>query len=209
MMNIDVERTADGFLVRADVGAISISTNAPDLLADSDVDFAAWLFLPIAMCTGRSMHINGAGSLETQRNAEAISRAWESWMPWRFSATTISFDTLLSPRNEQKRDHDLCFYSGGIDSTHMIIDRSRKGKSQDLITIHGMDYAKHDHASFDQLRQQLSEFATTFGRRWILTKTDAYDVYKKFRINLKQHQITHIFALAACGMAHNKDYSRI
>ena len=41
-------------------------------------DFAAWYFLPIAMRTGRDLHIEGEGSEETIRNAGRMSEIWET-----------------------------------------------------------------------------------------------------------------------------------
>ncbi|OQA29870.1 MAG: hypothetical protein BWY57_03172 [Betaproteobacteria bacterium ADurb.Bin341] len=162
------------------------------------------------MCTNQDLHIKGTGTTATVTNAEAMSRIWQSWVPRRFSSTKVSFDNIAEFHQDKSRpDQTLCFYSGGIDSTYTILKRVMSGKSQDLLTVLGMDYKAHDKTRFSDLIEKTSAFAKYASSTRILVEADVYAIYKPFKLNDKYHHVTHIFALAGVGFLHSRDYKSI
>jgi hypothetical protein len=174
-------------------------------------DFAVWLFLPVAMRTGQALHVEGEGSEETVRNARRISESWESWMPHHFNIVEVSFDTP-SRRNpgETGGKRSLCLYSGGIDSTHALLSRHRKGEAQTLLTMHGMDYRLEDEQKFGALKSKIAPFSRLVGDDHIFVRTDAYATYRKYRVDLPDApHVSHIFALAGCAFLFSERYENV
>lgn len=174
-------------------------------------DFAAWLFLPVAMRTGRALHVEGAGSEETVRNAGRIAESWESWLPHHFNSVEVSFDALAPrPAGDTGGRRSLCLYSGGIDSTHALLSRHRQGETQSLLTVHGMDYRLDDVQKFRALQSKIAPFSQLVGEEHIFIRTDAYVTYKKYRVNRRDTpHVSHIFALAGCAFLFSERYADV
>ena len=192
-------------------GSIRIKSSHPEKICLPDrADFAVWFFLPIAMRENRPLHIIGTGYRTTIKNAFLMSSIWQSWLPGHFFSVAVSFDTELTPNStEILEKRDLCFYSGGVDSTYMMLSRMQEGKSQDLITIHGMDYKLKDRDKAQQFLIQTQPFSEKAGDERIIVEMDAYSLYDKFDINPENHHVSHIFALAGSGFLHSRDYNSI
>jgi hypothetical protein len=174
-------------------------------------DFAVWLFLPVAMRTGRPLHVEGEGSQETIRNAMRISESWESWMPHHFNTVEVSFDAPSHGYpGETGGRRSLCLYSGGVDSTHALLSRHRKGEQQTLLTVHGMDYRLEDEQKFCALKSKIAPFSRLVGDGHIFVRTNAYATYKKYKVNLPgAPHVSHIFALAGCTFLFSERYEDI
>jgi hypothetical protein len=188
----------------------AITSHVDRLVLPGRADFAAWLFLPIAMRKGCPLHIEGTGSSTTIRNAEKLSRIWQAWVPGHFDKVRVSFSKVVEVETpEPGSGRDLCFYSGGLDSTYSILERCLSGSEQDLLTVHGMDYKPGDDARFARFLEKTGAFARSASRERITVQLDAYPLYNRHKVNFPNHHISHIFALAGAGFLHAKDYARI
>jgi hypothetical protein len=182
--------------------------NYSSILANtSRMDFAVWLFLPIAMVQGRNIVVQGAGSEDTIKNAQALSRIWEAWMPEKFTSVSISFTETYT--GDKPRQETLSFYSGGVDSTYSLLKRSQKGLRQSLLTVHGMDYKHDDSERFEKLKNKTRKFSEMVGDQRLFVRSNVYDVYDKYKINSKNSHITHIFALAGISFLFSEQFSKI
>lgn len=210
MANIvaNIIKKPDGFTIDFGENSIEITTNHISEANTIYNDFAAWLLLPIAMRTGKNLLINGAGTPTTTRNAQMLSRVWESWMPTHFRSVEVGFQKLIERPGATPRK-ELCFFSGGVDSTHALLRRVSDGMQRDLLTVHGMEYKPGDEARFQAFREHTTAFSSKVTDTHIIAKTNAYTTYDKYHINLPGIHITHIFALTGIGFLFSENYDRI
>src|SRR5687767_6207904 len=130
-IHVKVSRSDGGILLASADDSIEIWTDHWHDANKVRNDFAAWLFLPVAMWTGQALHVEGEGSEETIENARRISESWESWLPHHFNSVKVSFDVPSRRKiGDMSGRRSLCLYSGGIDSTHALLSRHRKGEQQ-------------------------------------------------------------------------------
>ena len=173
------------------------------------LDFAAWLMLPIAMRRGVDLHVEGAGSEATVRNANRLAEIWSRWLPRHFKPIKTSFAEHWSVGQADSGHGDLCLYSGGVDSTYALLKRFRAGHRQSLLTVHGMEYRHADQEGFEALLAKTSPFAALVGDRRLLIRTNAKEVYKRHRVNPnKESDIGHSFLLAAATFLHSESFGR-
>lgn len=174
-------------------------------------DFAVWLFLPIAMRLNADLHIEGSGTDKTVSNALKMSQIWSTFMPSHFSDVSVTFNNILSPDSSitTYNEDTLCFYSGGIDSTYCIAKKSEYDNTLSLLTVHGMDYSYNDENKFNDFKEKTASFVNLYGNKHLFVKTNAYDTYKKYSVNIKKHHVGHIFALASCGFIYSGYYKNI
>lgn len=209
---VKILRSADSLKLVTSDDTIQIESTSPDKFNHDRCDFAAWLFMPIAMKRGMNIHIEGTGSKTTIRNARRMSEIWESWFPERFNTVEVSFQNTCHAyeKPESLTDRDLCFYSGGVDSTYAILRRFQEGKSQSLLTIHGMDYGVEEEKCFLELIRKTSPFAGLVGHERLIVRTNVYDAYAKYKINIgREGHLTHIFALAGAGFLHSEHFRNL
>jgi hypothetical protein len=114
-------------------------------------DFAVWMLLPIAMKYGKDLHIKGTIDPAVIRNAEKLSYIWAMWVPGLYSTIKVTADHCISTAPPQKRAPEVILFSGGIDSTHAMIQRGRTGNGNLAVTVHGMDYKAKDDSRFESL----------------------------------------------------------
>jgi hypothetical protein len=208
---VTIHPTADALLLEAGPDVIRIKTSHPSAVAYPDrADFAVFFFLPIAMRTGRPLRIQGAGSDATVQNATRMSHIWATWLPERFAPVSVSFDALLaSGQSPPRPSRDLCLYSGGIDSVFTLLTRRQEHKQQDLLTVFGMDYKLERQDRFKRFLEHTAPFARHVSPTRIIVEMDAYNLYRKYRINPRHHELTHVFALAGSAFLHATDYTNI
>ncbi|WP_162917377.1 hypothetical protein [Dongia deserti] len=208
VIRIKVTRSDGSILLSNNAQSIQVWTDSRHSANEVRNDFAAWFFLPIAMRTGKDLHVEGEGAEETAKNARRLSEIWESWLPHHFSSVNISFDTH-SPSRPRKSEKSLCFYSGGIDSTHALLTRHRAGQRQSLLTVHGLEYKLEDESKFQAFKSKVSPFSSLVGTEHIFVRTDAYATYNKCRVNLPAAHFSHIFALAGSAFLYTENYGDI
>lgn len=155
--------------------------------------FAAWVLLPLAMIKGRDIRIHAGGDEVTQRNFEALTQIWATWMPEHFQPAKVFFAEAYHPEKAAS-DCDLLLFSGGVDSTYNLLLRHEAKKEQVLLTIHGIDYKVDDPERYGRLLKKTDPLVQMVGSRRIFLKTDAYAVYKR---NLIGIDVGHAFVLAA------------
>jgi hypothetical protein len=210
-IHVKISRAEDWVLLATADDSIRISTDDWRDANQVRNDFAVWFFLPVAMRTGQSLHVEGEGSEETIRNARRISESWESWLPHHFNSVDVSFDAPpRKPIGETGKSRSLCLYSGGIDSTHALLARHRMGEEQTLLTVHGMEYRLEDEEKFRALKSKIATFSRLVGDGHIFVRMNAYETYRKYKVNLPDApHVSHIFALAGCTFMFSERYRNI
>lgn len=210
-IDVTVSYLDNKVIVSSQNDIITIHTTSDIPINEYRQDFAVWLFLPIAMRSNSNLHINGSGTNITIKNAIKMSQIWSSWMPNHLSDIKISFSNIVDPKQTNYTEDDICFYSGGVDSTYCI---GQKVENQNLnkltlLTVHGMDYNLDDEEKFNKFIDKIKPFASFYGSKHLLIKTDAYQIYSKYKVNTKISHIGHIFALAGCGFLYSGYYKNI
>lgn len=210
-IRVSIEKTGNGVSMRSTVGTIDIITDHPSNCNSADqCDYAAWYFLPVSMRLNRPLHIVGSGTPTTKRNWQKLSEIWQSWLPGHFYASQLSFEhqeTIAKVRNSSLPD--LMFFSGGLDAAYLGLQRLEENKSQHLLTVQGMDYSLDDQRRFDALISKTESFAQKLSDTRIVVKSNAYQLYNKFGVNLHRHHLSHIFALAGASFFHSRFYSNV
>lgn len=98
-----------------------------------DFSFAVWSLLPVAMRDGFDIEIDGPVDPVVADNARRFSRCWELWMPGVFHEVRVA-GSEPSDRSEGNRP-DLMLFSGGVDSTHMLLRRGRREPRSTVLTL--------------------------------------------------------------------------
>lgn len=208
-LTVSIEKEGSTLRLRSDIGDMRIESSAPaqDLMTRG-ADFAMWYFLPLAMRLGRNLTIDGYVSDATLANAREMSFVWDLWLGGHFHPveTARTLDTP-PPTDTTPPQGDLLFFSGGIDSTYTLLKRKEMGLRQDILTVHGMDYGTGNESKFQHLVNATRDFRHSVSQRHLILKSDAYDLYRKFRCNPKTGHVTHIFSLAGAGFLHDR-YAR-
>lgn len=170
-------------------------SDTPEL---DNLDFAIWAVLPFAMRVGKDIHINGVVSNRVIASAEMVADVWEKWLPYHFTRVRVSAEETTSTTGDASGA--LSFYSGGVDSTHAILKaHEREGELSDGLTVHGMDYSHDDDGKFQGFLDRIRPFFETYLKKYMIVRTNIYDLYKQTDINIGTHHITHIFTLFASG----------
>ncbi len=142
-----------------------------DLPPVTDAAFAVWHVLPWAMKAGFDFHIAAPVDPAVLASAEKLTRVWEMWLPHRFRELRITAEgvpSLPGPRRDE-----LTFYSGGIDSTHMLLRLGRRDKPALALTVHGMDYEVDNQAGFDGLLARTGPFLASLNYRRLTLRSNA------------------------------------
>ena len=141
-LTVKIHQHDDGLTLVGGDDRIHIKTTHPDkIVYPQRADFAVWFFLPIAMYKNQLLHIHASGTRTTVRNAAVLSNIWQSWLPGHLYSTAVSFDRELDEESADIRpNRELCFYSGGVDSTYTILKCLKEGRSLDLMSVFGQDY---------------------------------------------------------------------
>lgn len=169
------------------------------------LDFAAWIFLPIAMAKNKDLMIHGKGSLITKNNAERLSDIWACWLPKKYSLINIEFSEYRDLENNDVREKQLLLFSGGVDSTYAILNKPFNEKP-DLLTIQGMDYKISDQDRFDKAIEKTNILASEYADQRIAVRSNAYDIYKEFNI---APRLSFVFVLSAASFLFIKKYSDV
>lgn len=211
-LDVWLQPSRDEVLLKSPAGDIRVATSHPEksVMGLERADYAAWYLIPISMRLGRPLFIHGTGSPETAANFKKLTRMWQTWLPGHFSATTVRFSKLM-PREASSEIHNrsLLYYSGGLDATYTGLMRLKSGMTQDLLTVHGMDYNNADPSAFEALLAKTQAFANCLANTRIVVKSDAYDLYSKYEVNLSNRHLAHVFSLAGAGFFHATEYQNL
>jgi len=167
-------------------------------------DFAAWIFLPVAMVRNKTLMIHGLGTLETKKNAERLSDIWACWLPKKYSLVNVEFSEY---RTLESTDHkkQLLLFSGGVDSTYAILNKQFEAKP-DLLTIQGMDYKISDQDRFAKAIEKTNILAETHADKRITVRSNAYDIYNKINI---APRLSFVFVLSSVSFLFIKNYKDV
>jgi hypothetical protein len=146
---VRVEQDGNSICVRSKYTDLSWDVAGASLPPLSDYSFAVWSLLPEAIRRdGRfDIEIDGPVSAETCRQAELLSLIWEAWKPDEFAAVRVTGDPPV-PRAVGPRKV-LHLFSGGMDSTHMLLSRGRQTERGTVLT----KFKKEDDRADALLRQ--------------------------------------------------------
>jgi hypothetical protein len=164
-------------------------------------DFAAWIFLPVAMVKNKTLMIHGLGTLETKKNAEKLSNIWACWLPKKYSLINVEFSEYRD-LDSNKDKKQLLLFSGGVDSTYTILNKKFQGKP-DLLTIQGMDYKISDQDKFEQAIQKTNILASEYADQRVTVRSNAFDIYKTFKI---APRLSFVFLLSSVSFLFIKKY---
>ena len=206
-LTVDIVRDAGRTLVRCggeEISLVARTGGGEPMAAGPASDFAAWLALPLAMRSARPLHVRGIGSTATVRNARRLSEIWATWLPGHFHAVCVRFDETLPPSQlpcdtGEAADADLCFFSGGIDSTYTVLRRHREGRRMWLLTVHGMEYPVADPERFERFVGKTRPLASMCGGHRVFVTTNAYAIYSRHRVTARRAPIVHGFTLGGAG----------
>jgi hypothetical protein len=101
--------------------------------------FCVWHPLCWAMRRGASIHVAGPVDEGTISSAQQFTRIWELWNPRRFRFVKVTSDGA-PPTPKVDRRTDLVIFSGGLDSTDMLLRIGRRPNPGVALTVQGFDY---------------------------------------------------------------------
>lgn len=142
----------DGNRIELDGANIPVfyEISGADLSPLTDHSFAVWHLLPGAMKQGSDIHIDGPVDPVVIANAREFSRIWELWEPHKFHEVSITAsEEAVLP--ESKRRPQLVCFSGGIDSTHMLLRLGVQEERGTTLTVHGMEIDQQNIDQFGEL----------------------------------------------------------
>ena len=92
------------------------------------------------------------------------------------------------------------FFSGGIDAVHAAYRTLREeGLKTDALTVQGVDYKSYGDEPFRKLIEKVRPISDELFEDSYFVRTDCHELTVKYGVNIKHHQINHIFMLFACG----------
>lgn len=169
------------------------------------MDFAAWIFLPIAMAKNKKLVIHGKGSRITKENSERLSDIWACWLPKKYSLINVEFNEYRDTDNTAPKDKQLLLFSGGVDSTYTLLNKKFNEKP-DLLTIQGMDYKISDQDKFEKAIEKTNVLASEYANQRVAVRSNAYDIYKEFNI---APRLSFVFVLASVSFLFVKKYGDV
>lgn len=169
------------------------------------MDFAAWMFLPIAMIKNKTLMIHGKGTVVTKKNAERLSDIWSCWLPKKYSLVKVEFTEYRELNLDIDKQKQLLLFSGGVDSTYAILNKEFTSKP-DLLTIQGMDYKISDQDRFNKAIEKTDILASEYANQRIAVRSNAYDIYKEFNI---APRLSFVFVLASVSFLYIKKYKDV
>ena len=136
----------------------------------TDFSFAVWHLLAAAMTQGFDIEIDGPVDSAVIDNARRFSRIWELWAPEKFREVRVTGHEI-EPTTDSTRP-DLTLFSGGIDSTHMLLKLGKREPASTVLTIQGMDYRTDVNAQFLALLKMTDPLLETLNYDRITLKTN-------------------------------------
>lgn len=146
-----------------------------DLPHLQDYSFAVWHLLPSSMKSGLPIHIDGPVDPEVIRNAMEFSRVWELWQPTKFRQVSItsSEESIVLVDSGFKKKKQLVCFSGGVDSTHMLLDIGIQEERGTVLTIHGMEIHYDKLRQFEELTDQTQPILDHLNYDRVTVRTNA------------------------------------
>jgi len=152
-MRVSVKQSGNAVEVSGYGEPIIFEVEGLDLRPIHDHTFAAWLMLPWAMKTGETIEVDGSVDTLAIKNIMRFSKAWELWEPKKFHPVEViaASEALITEKTE-----DFVFYSGGLDSTDMLLSLGKQAQTTTALTVQGFDYSPSSMDQFSRLREQVA-----------------------------------------------------
>ena len=141
----------------------------------TDFSFAVWHLMAAAMTQGFDIEIDGPVDSTVIDNARRFSRIWEMWAPQRFREVRITghgMEPTADTTRPESAQPDLTLFSGGIDSTHMLLKLGKREPASTVLTIQGMDYRADVNAQFLALLKMTNPLLEALNYDRITLKTN-------------------------------------
>jgi hypothetical protein len=161
-----------------------------DLGETADPTFALWSALPYAMHRGVNIRTQHRLDPVSLQNARRLVALWSRWLPDYFHYIAIDAPTA-DPRPPQAGAGRLFFFSGGLDSSSMLLRQSAFRPEDRVLTICGLDYKEGDER-FHGLLARSAPLLDFLGLDRIVVTTN-------IGRNVRNLKMTHGFVLAAIG----------
>ena len=152
-MRVSVNQSGNTIEVAGFGEPIVLEVTGLELATLQDHTFAAWLMLPWAMKTGEAIEIDGPVDSLAIKNIMQFSKAWELWEPKKFHPVKVIAASEPLPT---EKTEDFVFYSGGLDSTDMLLQLGKQAQPTTALTVQGFDYAPSADHQFTKLREQMA-----------------------------------------------------
>jgi hypothetical protein len=179
-----------------------IEVSGVDLPVLDDYSFAVWMLLPLAMRLRLPINVVGAVDKVVLDNARELAKIWELWAPEQFRSIPISAEIQRSNVRKSSSDAKLFLYSGGVDSTYMLLQPGVITSGSHALTVHGLDYKLKDEVGFSSLIDKTTPLLQRLGLKRIVLKTNLASVVKNLSLN-------HGFCLAGCGFIFRDIFSSV
>lgn len=183
-MKVSVSRSGNDVSLSSNYGNVDIKLD-PKVEEVSELnDFAAWVYLPVAMSKNEDLYIQGKGTSSTVKNAHKLSNLWAMWMPAHYSTVNIKFEEKIENSKkiaDRSSDSKLILYSGGIDSTYSAHKNFSENKL-DLLTLKRGDY--------EIVEKRGKEFTKRFANRRLIAETNVRYLYENNNIRKKEDSLT-------------------
>ncbi|NGP18515.1 hypothetical protein [Devosia aurantiaca] len=153
--------------------------------------FAVWHVLPAAMTSGAVIEVDGPVDPGTRRAAQKFSETWELWRPGQFKRVQVEAQRNAPPASPGRR-RDLAMYSGGLDSSHMLLRLGRRPQRACALTVQGLDYGVDAGKSFNSLKKKIEPFLEHLNYDQVVVRTNATAITASGR---------HSYALRLMGAA--------
>ncbi len=138
----------------------------------TDHSFAIWHLLPTAIREGFDIAIDGPACDVVTENARNMAFAWELWQPALFRNVHITHSLGVGAITEM-RHNTVTLFSGGVDSTHLLMQRGTQDRDATALTVHGMDYDSADERGFSALLRKTAPFLESLGYRRVVIRSNA------------------------------------
>ncbi|RIA00708.1 hypothetical protein D1122_03405 [Cereibacter sphaeroides] len=170
MTTLKISQTGNRIELSGGNRSISYAIAGVDLPELTDMSFAVWHMLPLAMKSGTDLHVDGPVDPLTCENAERMARTWELWRPQDFGAVKVT--ALPGGSRRTGRGEDLVMFSGGVDSTYMLLERGRRPEPAAALTVQGMEYGHGADAQFQRSLRHSQPLLDALNYRRITVTSD-------------------------------------
>ena len=134
--------------------------------------FCVWQMLAWAMRRGASIHVAGPVDEGTIASAQQFTRIWELWNARRFRFVKVTSDAA-APTPKVDRRTDLVMFSGGLDSTDMLLRIGRRPNPGVALTVRGFDYGQVA-SGFEALLAKTRPFLADLNYHQTVMRTNAF-----------------------------------
>lgn len=167
-MRVSVHQSGTGIELRLGSRAVEMEIDGIDPPPLTDHSFAVWFALPRAMRSGEPIEVDGPIDPAVIENAGRFTRAWELWRPREFRPVRITgAGEPPQPLDSDDRDDVLLLYSGGLDSTDMMLQLGPSPRPRTVLTVQGFEYRADDDQRFGGLNAKISGFLAEMNCRQV------------------------------------------